>query len=83
MAEVFRPTHPHASAKASLRVAEAPLVAVPRERGPLAAPVAFPSASVGVIDQHAIAATGALILTKHLLHPKSDPKSEGGKFKYD
>ena len=25
-----------------------------------------------------LAATGALILTKHSLHPKSDPKSEGG-----
>ena len=55
-----------------------PLVAVHREQAPLAAPVPLSSASVGVINQHAIAATGALILTKHLLHPKSDPKSEGG-----
>ena len=52
-------------------------MALHREQGPLAAPVAFPSVSVGVISQHAIPATGALILTKHLLHPKAIQKVRG------
>ena len=76
--EVFRPNATHASGGASLRVAGALWARFIVSRAPWLLPSRSRREYLDIIHQHATTATGVLILTKHLLHPKSDPKSEGG-----